>query len=194
MTDIIREGFEVKVTEAINMRVPIIASDAGGIPLQVKNGENGWIVPSGDSKAVSSLLMDIYTGKEKIKRDISSDQKLDNKDNAESDKQDGSKSDPNAFAEAFVRDFKRPMIPIKADKASTSEDFWTVGNATKWMLLTSRVLGLGIDAGQDGGKGTRALLQEMGVGKALERKEENVWKIVMGGDLVEGEGAIREHQ
>lgn len=86
-----REGFEVKVTEAINKRVPIIASDAGGIPLQVKEGKNGWIVPSGDSAAVSDTLYKIYKGKLSVHRDLSEEKELDGK------------SDPNSVAQEWVR-------------------------------------------------------------------------------------------
>lgn len=84
------EGFEVKVTEAINKRVPIIASDAGGIPLQVKEGKNGWIVPAGDSAAVSDMLYKIHKGELSVHRDISVEQELDGK------------SDPNSVAQEWV--------------------------------------------------------------------------------------------
>lgn len=47
-----KEGFEVKVTEAIHKRIPIVASRAGGIPLQVRNGVNGWLVDPEDHEAV----------------------------------------------------------------------------------------------------------------------------------------------
>lgn len=179
--------------------MPIIASDAGGIPLQVKHGQNGWIVPSGDSSAVSSLLLDIYTGKAKVHRDLSTARPL------------GDDTDPNSVAESFVKDFARPMPPVKADKHATSEDFWTVGNATKWMYLATRILGLNIDAGDeksgDGAdenegenvsKEDERILRDMGVGEKWDLKEKgnerNVWEMVMGSDLVKGEGVVREHQ
>ena len=44
----LREGFEVKVTEAIMKGVPIVATKAGGIPLQVRDGETGFLVEVGD--------------------------------------------------------------------------------------------------------------------------------------------------
>ena len=39
------EGFEVKVSEAIHKGKPVIATRAGGIPLQVTHGKNGsWLI------------------------------------------------------------------------------------------------------------------------------------------------------
>lgn len=92
------EGFEVKVTEAINKRVPIIASDAGGIPLQVKEGKNGWIVPAGDSAAVSDTLYKIHKGELSVHRDISVEEELDGK------------SDPNSVAQEWVSVSTLPFI------------------------------------------------------------------------------------
>lgn len=47
----LREGFEVKVTEAILKGVPVIATRVGGIPLQVIDGETGFLVDSGANQA-----------------------------------------------------------------------------------------------------------------------------------------------
>ncbi|KAJ6011279.1 hypothetical protein N7451_002691 [Penicillium sp. IBT 35674x] len=56
-----REGFEVKVSEAIHKGKPVIATRAGGIPLQVENGKNGFLVDVGDSDAVAEHLYDLWT-------------------------------------------------------------------------------------------------------------------------------------
>jgi glycosyltransferase involved in cell wall biosynthesis len=56
-----REGFEVKVSEAIHKGKPIIATKAGGIPLQVQHGKNGFLVDVGDSSAVAKHLYDLWT-------------------------------------------------------------------------------------------------------------------------------------
>lgn len=58
-----REGFEVKVSEAIHKGKPVIATRAGGIPLQVENGKNGFLVDVGDSDAVAQHLFDLWTDK-----------------------------------------------------------------------------------------------------------------------------------
>lgn len=187
------------MTEAIHKRVPMIASDAGGIPLQVKHGKNGWIVKAGDTSAVASLLFDIYTDKISVQRDTK-----------EFDPLEGG-TDPNAVAEAFVSDLDAPLPPVQSDKNGTSEDFWTVGNATRWMLLFSKILGLPVESTateegyvlpiDNGGMDIpsymsqefREIIRDMGVGEKLLGKGEeggNVWKMVMGQDLVEGEGEL----
>ncbi|WWC91987.1 uncharacterized protein L201_006941 [Kwoniella dendrophila CBS 6074] len=201
-----REGFEVKVTEAVNKRVPIIASDAGGIPLQVKHGKNGWIVPTGDREAVANLLFDIWEGKAKVHRDLSSNREL------------NGKSDPNSIAQAWVGDFDKEAEKVHLDEGSTSEDFWTVGNSTRWMLLFDRLLGLSPEQNvsqpngntkENGDKPTLGkeeefgkvtitpqqvdILKSMEIGESLNDRGIdgiNVWKMVMGNDMVEGEGEL----
>lgn len=56
-----REGFEVKVSEAIHKGKPIIATKAGGIPLQVVHGQSGFLVEPGDYKAVAKHLYHLLT-------------------------------------------------------------------------------------------------------------------------------------
>ena len=50
------EGFEVKVTEAIWKGVPVIVYESGGIPLQIKNEEQGFVVPVGKVQDVADIL------------------------------------------------------------------------------------------------------------------------------------------
>ncbi|EIW72195.1 trehalose synthase [Tremella mesenterica] len=169
-----REGFEVKVTEVVNKRVPIIVSDAGGIPLQVKHGINGWIVPTANSHAVAQTLYDIHQGNISVHRTLDPERKL-----------DGRKTDPNSVSEEFVRNFDEPMLKVHADDGATSEDFWTVGNVTRWLYLFSRLLGLEHDGDET--------LQSMDIGTQLVGKKidgPNVWEMVMGKDMVQGEGEL----
>ncbi|EJD52898.1 trehalose phosphorylase [Auricularia subglabra TFB-10046 SS5] len=56
-----REGFEVKVSEAIHDGRPIIATRAGGIPLQVQHGKNGFLVEVNDADAVARHLYQLWT-------------------------------------------------------------------------------------------------------------------------------------
>jgi len=56
-----REGFEVKVSEAVHTGIPIVASRTGGIPLQIEDGKSGYITDVGDNKAVAQHLLDLYT-------------------------------------------------------------------------------------------------------------------------------------
>ena len=59
-----REGFEVKVSEALHTGVPVIATRAGGIPLQVEDGKSGFLVDPGDHAAVAKYLYDLFTDNE----------------------------------------------------------------------------------------------------------------------------------
>lgn len=59
-----REGFEVKVSEALHAGRPVIATLAGGIPLQVKDKVNGYLVQPGDWKAVAQHLLELFTDDE----------------------------------------------------------------------------------------------------------------------------------
>jgi glycosyltransferase involved in cell wall biosynthesis len=51
-----REGFEVKVSEALHHGVPVIATNRGGIPLQIQDLRNGFLVNSEDHLAVAKYL------------------------------------------------------------------------------------------------------------------------------------------
>jgi len=63
-----REGFEVKVSEALHAGRPVIVTATGGIPLQVKDKVNGFLVTPGDWKAVAGHLMDLFTDEELWKK------------------------------------------------------------------------------------------------------------------------------
>ncbi|KAG0134994.1 trehalose phosphorylase [Tuber indicum] len=57
----LREGFEVKVSEALYHGKPVVATRAGGIPLQIEHGKSGFLVDVGDTDSVSNHLFDLYT-------------------------------------------------------------------------------------------------------------------------------------
>jgi alpha,alpha-trehalose phosphorylase (configuration-retaining) len=63
-----REGFEVKVSEALHKGIPVVATKAGGIPLQVEHGKSGYLVEPGDSSAVAKYLNDLFTDRELYKQ------------------------------------------------------------------------------------------------------------------------------
>ncbi|KAI7881325.1 UDP-Glycosyltransferase/glycogen phosphorylase [Lichtheimia hyalospora FSU 10163] len=75
-----REGFEAKVTEALYKSVPVIAYDAGGIPLQVTKDVNGFILPVGHVDQVAdkmyTLLIDdeLHTRMSKASKDTLSEE------------------------------------------------------------------------------------------------------------------------
>lgn len=56
-----REGFEVKVSEAIHKGKPVIATMSGGIPLQVHDQTNGFLVGVSDTDAVAKRLYELWT-------------------------------------------------------------------------------------------------------------------------------------
>ena len=56
-----REGFEVKVSEALHAAKPVIASRTGGIPLQIEDGKSGFLCDVGDNDAVAKHMYDLYT-------------------------------------------------------------------------------------------------------------------------------------
>ncbi|KIM49416.1 glycosyltransferase family 4 protein [Hebeloma cylindrosporum] len=56
-----REGFEVKVSEALHAGKPVIACRTGGIPLQIEDGKSGYLTTPGDNDAVAGHLYDLYT-------------------------------------------------------------------------------------------------------------------------------------
>jgi glycosyltransferase involved in cell wall biosynthesis len=62
------EGFEVKVSEALHAGRPVVATKAGGIPLQVKDSINGFLVEPGDWRAVAHHLMNLFTNNDLYER------------------------------------------------------------------------------------------------------------------------------
>lgn len=57
----IKEGFEVKVTEALMKQKPVIAYRVGGIPLQIEDGVTGHLVDIGDTTQVAQHLYTLLT-------------------------------------------------------------------------------------------------------------------------------------
>nr|CAG8463147.1 6532_t:CDS:2 [Entrophospora candida] len=55
-----REGFEVKVTEALAKGVPVVAFKAGGIPLQIRHGETGFLADVGNTSQVADYLYQLF--------------------------------------------------------------------------------------------------------------------------------------
>ncbi|NIO19763.1 MAG: glycosyltransferase [Candidatus Aenigmarchaeota archaeon] len=53
----IREGFGLTVTEALWKERPVVASNVGGIPLQIKDGENGFLIDSHDTEGFADRII-----------------------------------------------------------------------------------------------------------------------------------------
>ena len=63
----LREGFEVKVSEALIKGVPVIAYASGGIPLQIRDNDDGHLLETGDIDAVAKMMKRLYTDKDHLK-------------------------------------------------------------------------------------------------------------------------------
>jgi len=59
----LREGFEIKVSEALHTGIPVIACRAGGIPLQIQHGKSGYLVEVGDTDTVAKHIVNLWTDK-----------------------------------------------------------------------------------------------------------------------------------
>ena len=64
----LKEGFEVKVTEALMKGKPVIAYRAGGIPLQIQDGMDGFLVEVGDTGQVAQHLYELLTNNDLYKK------------------------------------------------------------------------------------------------------------------------------
>lgn len=53
----IREGFGLSVTEALWKEVPVVGSNVGGIPLQIKDGATGFLVNTVEEAAEKTLYL-----------------------------------------------------------------------------------------------------------------------------------------
>jgi glycosyltransferase involved in cell wall biosynthesis len=59
-----REGFEVKVSEALHTGTPVVATQRGGIPLQVAHQRAGFLVASPDHAGVAKYLAHLFADDE----------------------------------------------------------------------------------------------------------------------------------
>ncbi|RLG14927.1 MAG: hypothetical protein DRN66_00610 [Candidatus Nanohalarchaeota archaeon] len=78
------EGFGLSVTEAMSCGKPIVGTNAGGIPIQVKNGKNGFLVDVGDINATAKSIIKILSDETlRKKMSLKSTEFLENKFNIE---------------------------------------------------------------------------------------------------------------
>ncbi len=57
----LREGFALTVSEALWKETPVVGSDRGGIPTQIVDGENGYLVDPEDYDEVAKKVLDILS-------------------------------------------------------------------------------------------------------------------------------------
>ncbi|GAA5936386.1 hypothetical protein JCM10213_000304 [Rhodosporidiobolus nylandii] len=158
-----REGYEIKVSEAIHKGKFVIATKAGGIPLQVREGRDGTLVEPGDAEAIAKALLDFYS----------------------SDKHDDAKSE---MTKNDVTDVKGGRF--SDDDDGPSERDLSVGNATMWHLLWSRLMGISPHVHLSNEQ--EALLDRLGVSTDGEHagslegiKGRKVWEVLVEGMAAE---------
>jgi glycosyltransferase involved in cell wall biosynthesis len=64
----LEEGFGIPAAEAMGCEVPVVASDAGGLPEVVEHGVTGLVVPRGDSAALADAIGTLLADPDKRKR------------------------------------------------------------------------------------------------------------------------------
>jgi glycosyltransferase involved in cell wall biosynthesis len=52
----LEEGFGIPAAEAMGCEIPVVATDAGGLPEVVENGVTGYVVPKGDTAALANAI------------------------------------------------------------------------------------------------------------------------------------------
>ena len=60
----LREGFGLTVTEAMWKKTPVIASNVGGIPLQITDGEDGFLLEPHDIQGFAERAIELMKDKE----------------------------------------------------------------------------------------------------------------------------------
>lgn len=110
-----REGFEIKVTEALMKGVPIVAYKTGGIPLQINEGETGYLVKRGKTKEVAQLVEKLLYDK-KLYKTISKQAKEQIND------------DYLTINSAYRWLFLSLLLSYKSDLKLTSRDFKDLEN------------------------------------------------------------------
>jgi glycosyltransferase involved in cell wall biosynthesis len=61
----LEEGFGIPAAEAMGCEVPVVASDAGGLPEVVEDGVTGLVVPRGDADALARAIQTLLTDPER---------------------------------------------------------------------------------------------------------------------------------
>ena len=68
LPSIVEEGLGMVLVEAGLMGRPVVASDIGGIRDIVRHGENGFLVPPGDPKALANAIVSVLKDRDLARR------------------------------------------------------------------------------------------------------------------------------
>ncbi|MCG8466770.1 MAG: glycosyltransferase family 4 protein [Gemmatimonadetes bacterium] len=63
----LEEGFGIPAAEAMGCEIPVVASDAGGLPEVVEDGVTGRVVPKGDATALAGALRELLRDRERAR-------------------------------------------------------------------------------------------------------------------------------
>ena len=53
------EAFGLSIAESLANGKPVVATCNGGAEMQIRNGENGWLIPTNDIDALHTAMQDI---------------------------------------------------------------------------------------------------------------------------------------
>ncbi|MHC4645438.1 MAG: glycosyltransferase [Planctomycetota bacterium] len=63
-----KEGFCLSVTEALWKGTPVVASNVGGIPIQIEDAKNGFLLEAGDNKGFADRIVHLLKNPKQGKR------------------------------------------------------------------------------------------------------------------------------
>ena len=63
----LREGFEVKVSEALLKGIPVVAYNSGGIALQIDEKKDGYLIERGDIAEVCNAMYTLITNPQQLR-------------------------------------------------------------------------------------------------------------------------------